>query len=70
MDCLQVPANRAGYGLFSLAQLKVLQEVITMVVFTIFAIGYMRQPVTWNFLWASLCLVVAAYFMFRGVGAS
>jgi uncharacterized protein len=62
---LQVPANRAGYGTFSLAQLKILQEVITLAVFVPFAIFYMGQPVNWNFLWAGLCLMGAAYFMFR-----
>ena len=51
---------------FSLAQLKVLQEIITMSVFAAFATTYMRQPLSRDFLWASLCLVAAAYFMFRG----
>ena len=62
---LQVPANRIGYGSFTLAQLKILQEVITLAVFVPFAIFYMGQPVNWNFLWAGLCLMGAAYFMFR-----
>ena len=62
---LQVPANRIGYGTFSLAQLKILQEVITLAVFVPFAILYMGQPLNWNFAWAGLCLVGAAYFMFR-----
>lgn len=62
---LQVPANRLGYGKLSLAQLKILQEVITLSVFVPFAIFYMRQPLSLNFLWAGLCLVGAAYFMFR-----
>lgn len=63
---LQVPANRWGYGQFSLGQLKVLQEIITMAVFAGFAALYMRQPLGRDFLWASACLVGAAYFMFRG----
>ena len=63
---LQVPANRAGFGLFSLAQLKVLQEVITLTVFVPFAAYYMGQPVKLDFLWAGLCLVGAVYFVFRG----
>ena len=63
---LQVPANRAGFGLFSLAQLKVLQEVITLSVFVPFAAYYMGQPVKLDFLWAGLCLVGAVYFVFRG----
>ena len=62
---LQVPANRIGFRSLSLAQLKILQEVITLGVFVPFALLYMRQPLNWNFLWAGLCLVGAAYFMFR-----
>ena len=63
---LQVPANRAGFGLFSLAQPKVLQEVITLTVFVPFAAYYMGQPVKLDFLWAGLCLIGAVYFVFRG----
>jgi uncharacterized protein len=63
---LQVPANRIGYTAFSLAQLKILQEVITLAVFVPFAVLYMRQPVRLDFLWAALCLVGAVYFVFRG----
>ena len=63
---LQVPANRYGYGRFSLGQLKVLQEIITMVVFAGFVTWYMKQPLSADFLWAGLCLIGAAYFMFRG----
>jgi uncharacterized protein (DUF486 family) len=62
---LQVPANRIGFGNLSLVQLKVLQEVITLAVFVPFAVGYMRQPVRTDYLWAALCLVGAVYFMFR-----
>ena len=62
---LQVPANRIGFRTLSLAQLKILQEVITLSVFVPFALFYMRQPITWNFAWAGLCLIGAAYFMFR-----
>jgi uncharacterized protein len=62
---LQVPANRIGFRSLSLAQLKILQEVITLSVFVPFALFYMRQPLDWNFLWAGLCLIGAAYFMFR-----
>jgi uncharacterized protein (DUF486 family) len=65
---LQVPANRIGYQSMSLAQLKIMQEVITLAVFVPFAVLYMRQEVTWNFLWAGLCLLGAVYFMFRGTG--
>jgi uncharacterized protein len=62
---LQVPANRIGYTALSLAQLKVMQEVITLAVFVPFAVFYMQQPIKLDFLWAGLCLVGAAYFMFR-----
>jgi uncharacterized protein (DUF486 family) len=62
---LQVPANRLGYTRFSLGQLKVLQEVITLAVFVPFAVFYMREPLKLNYLWAALCLCGAVYFMFR-----
>ncbi len=65
--CLQVPANRIGFQHFSLSQLKVIQEVITMGVFAGFCTFYMKQRLSLDYLWASLCLVAAAYFMFRGV---
>lgn len=64
--CLQVPANRIGSDYFSLPQLKIIQEVITMVVFAGFTLLYMKQPIKLDFLWASLCMVGAVYFMFRG----
>ena len=64
---LQVPANRLGYGAgMSLAQLKILQEVITLAVFAPFAVLYMGEGLKWNYLWASLCLVGAVYFIFKG----
>ena len=62
---LQVPANRIGFGTLSLAQLKIIQEVITLVVFIPFALLYMRQPLKLDFLWAGLCMVGAVYFIFR-----
>ncbi|HEX5538238.1 MAG TPA: DMT family protein [Methylophilaceae bacterium] len=61
----QVPANRIGFGVLSLAQLKILQEVITLSVFVPFAFFYMHQPLKLDFLWAGLCLMGAVYFMFR-----
>jgi len=61
----QVPANRIGYSQYSLGQLKILQEVITLSVFAPFALFYMQQPLKWDFLWASLCMIGAIYFMFR-----
>lgn len=63
----QVPANRIGFRYFSLPQLKVMQEVITMIVFALFAIFYMNVPLQKNFIYASLCLIGAVYFMFRGI---
>ena len=62
---LQVPANRIGYTTMSLGQLKVMQEVITLAVFVPFALLYMKQPLKLDFLWAGLCLVAAAFFIFR-----
>jgi len=62
---LQVPANRIGYGQFDLGQLKIMQEIITLTVFVPFALLYMKEPLHLDFLWAGLCLVAAAYFMFR-----
>lgn len=61
----QVPANRIGYSTLSLSQLKIIQEVIALTVFIPFAIFYMRQPWSWNYLWAALCLLGAVFFMFR-----
>ena len=63
---LQVPANRIGSQHFSLGQLKVIQEIITMIVFALFAFLYMKHPLRTDYLWAGLCLVGAAYFIFRG----
>lgn len=63
---LQVPANRIGYTTLSLAQLKILQEAITLAVFVPFAILYMRTPLKLDYLWASLCILGAVYFIFRG----
>lgn len=68
--CLQVPANRTGYNFFSLAQLKVIQEIITMCVFALFAVLYMKEQLKLDFLWAGFCLMGAAYFMFRQLPAA
>jgi uncharacterized protein (DUF486 family) len=62
---LQVPANRIGYTQFSLAQLKIMQEAITLTVFVPFAMLYMDQPFKLDYVWAALCLVGAVYFIFR-----
>ena len=62
---LQVPANRIGYTVLSVGQLKLMQEVITLVVFVPFAVFYLREPLKLDYLWAALCLVGAVYFVFR-----
>ncbi|MET0442060.1 MAG: DMT family protein [Casimicrobiaceae bacterium] len=63
---LQVPANRIGFTVLSLGQLKIMQEVITLAVFVPFAVVYMGQPLKLDYLWAGLCLLGAVYFTFRG----
>lgn len=62
---LQVPANRIGHTQFSVGQLKILQEVITLTVFVPFAMLYMKEPFKLDYVWAALCMVGAVYFMFR-----
>jgi hypothetical protein len=62
---IQVPANRIGFRSLELAQLKVIQEVVTLSVFVPFAVFYMKERPRLDFLWAALCLVAAVYFMFR-----
>jgi len=64
--CLQVPANRIGYGEFSVGQLKIIQEVITLVVFAVFAALYLGDPVSWRYAGAFVCLLGAVAFMFVG----
>ena len=63
---LQVPANRIGFIALTLPQLKMMQEVITLLVFVPFSVYYMKQPLRLDFLWAGLCLLGAVYFVFRG----
>jgi uncharacterized protein len=62
---LQVPANRIGHTEMSVAQLKILQEVITLSVFVPFSVFYLREPLKLNYLWAALCMTGAVWFMFR-----
>jgi uncharacterized protein (DUF486 family) len=62
----QVPANRIGYTQYGVAQLKILQEVITLSVFVPFSFFYLRQPLKLDYLWAALCILGAVYFVFRG----
>lgn len=63
---LQVPGNRIGYSVLSVGQLKILQEVITLLVFAPFAVFYLREPLKLDYLWAALCIIGAVYFIFRG----
>jgi uncharacterized protein len=62
---LQVPANRIGHGVMNLGQLKIMQEVITLSVFVPFAILYMKEKLTLDYLWAAVCLLGAVFFLFR-----
>jgi uncharacterized protein (DUF486 family) len=64
---LQVPANRIGFQQagFSVGQLKIMQEVVTLAVFVPFAVFYMEEPLKLDYLWAALCMVGAVYFIFR-----
>jgi len=66
---LQVPANRIGYTTMTLPQLKILQEIIALSVFVPFAVLYMRTPIKLDYVFAALCMVAAAWFMFRGSAA-
>ena len=63
---LQVPANRIGHTALSLGQLKILQEVIALSIFGPFSLFYMTEPLSWNYLWAALCIAGAVFFIFRG----
>ncbi len=62
---LQVPANRIGFTVLSVGQLKIMQEVITLTVFVPFAVLYLKEPLKLDYLWAGLCLLGAVYFAFR-----
>lgn len=61
----QVPANRIGYSVLTVGQLKIIQEVITLSVFVPFSVMYLKEPLKLDYLWAGLCLIGAVYFMFR-----
>lgn len=63
--CFQVPANRLGHQLYTLAQLKIMQEVITMCIFAGFTLFVMKEKLTLNYFWASLCMAGAVFFVFR-----
>jgi uncharacterized protein len=62
----QVPANRLGFTVLNVAQLKILQEVITLSIFVPFAFFYLKEPLKLDYLWAALCILAAVYFVFRG----
>lgn len=62
---LQVPANRIGFAVLNVGQLKIMQEVITLTVFVPFSVMYLKEPLKLDYLWAGLCMVGAVYFMFR-----
>jgi uncharacterized protein (DUF486 family) len=61
----QVPANRIGFSVLSVGQLKIMQEVITLTVFVPFSVLYLKEPLKLDYLWAGLCLLGAVFFMFR-----
>ena len=63
--CFQVPANRWGYGEFSAAQLKVIQETVTLGVFVVFSLLYLKEAFRWNYAASFGCMVAAVYFAFR-----
>ncbi len=63
--CFQVPGNRIGIKFYSLPQLKIIQEIITVIVFTGFSLIYMKTPVTKNFFYAFICICLASYFVFK-----
>jgi len=63
--CFQVPANRIGHGYFSAAQLKTVQEIITLLVFVVFSVTYLGEPVKWNYIAGFACIVLAAFFIFH-----
>ena len=62
---LQVPANRIGHQVLTVGQLKIMQEIITLTVFVPFSVLYLKEEITMDYLWAGLCLLAAAFFMFR-----
>ena len=63
--CLMVPANRYGYGNFNAAQLKTIQEIITLIVFSLFSVFYLKEEIRWNYLVGFAFIVLAAFFIFK-----
>jgi uncharacterized protein len=63
--CFQVPANRIGHGQFNAAQLKTIQEVITLVVFCVFSVLYLKEELKWNYIVGFVCMIAAVFFVFK-----
>jgi uncharacterized protein len=63
--CFQVPANRIGYGAFTVTQLKIIQEIITLAVFSLFALTYLKEQWRWNYLYSFFCIIGAVFFAFK-----
>jgi uncharacterized protein len=63
--CFQVPANRFGHAQFSAAQLKTIQEVITLVVFSVFSVVYLKEGLRWNYLAGFVMMIAAVFFIFK-----
>lgn len=63
--CFQVPANRIGSYEFTTAQLKIIQEVITLIVFSVFSVFYLKEQLKWNYAVGFLCMVFAVFFVFK-----
>lgn len=68
--CLQVPANRLGYGQFSAAQLKIIQEVISLSIFAVFSVTFLKEQLRWNYIVAFVLIIAAVFFVFLGRGES
>lgn len=68
--CFQVPANRMGVQFFTLPQLKIIQEALSLFVFLVFSMAYLEIKPTWNYLWASLSIMAAVFFIFQDKGLS
>ncbi len=63
--CFQVPANRIGHQYFDAAQLKTMQEVITLIVFCVFSVFYLKENLKWNYIVGFLCIILAVFFVFK-----
>ena len=63
--CFQVPANRWGHGTFTVGQLKTIQEIITLVVFCVFSVVYLKEDIRWNYIAGFACIAAAAFFIFK-----